>query len=111
MRKLIFILLGICFSLNIIAQKGTIRGFVYEKESGEPVMFCNVTLNGTTYGSQTDINGMYNLSQIPVGEYTISVTFIGYQKLEKKITLKEIIAVYEQNNLRNAEHLINSGPK
>ncbi|MBT7481699.1 MAG: TonB-dependent receptor [Flavobacteriales bacterium] len=88
MRKLIFILLGICFSLNVIAQKGTIRGFVYEKESGEPVMFCNVTLNGTTYGSQTDINGMYNLSQIPVGEYTISVTFIGYQKLEKKITLK-----------------------
>ena len=26
-------------------------------------MFCNVTIDGTSFGSQTDLNGMYNLTQ------------------------------------------------
>ena len=52
-------------------------------------MFCNVTIDGTSHGSQTDLNGMYTLSKIPVGEHKIAVTFIGYKKLKKDISLNK----------------------
>ena len=50
-------------------------------------MFCNVTIDGTSFGSQTDLNGMYNLSQIPSGDHKIVVTFIGYEKYTKNISI------------------------
>ena len=50
-------------------------------------MFCNVTIDGTNFGSQTDLNGMYNLSQIPSGNHKIVVTFVGYEKYTKNISI------------------------
>ena len=55
-------------------QNGTIRGFVYDKSSGEPVMFCNVFLQGTTIGAPTDVNGMYNITRVTAGSYNLIVT-------------------------------------
>ena len=51
-------------------------------------MFCNVTIDGTSFGSQTDLNGMYNLSQVPEGNHKIVVTFVGYKKYTENISLK-----------------------
>ncbi|MBK7947062.1 MAG: carboxypeptidase-like regulatory domain-containing protein [Flavobacteriales bacterium] len=42
-----------------MAQTGTIRGFVYDKATGEPIIFTNVVLKGTTIGSATDVNGYF----------------------------------------------------
>jgi len=88
MNKNIFFLLAFfLINTNIYSQKGTIRGFVSDKISGEPIMFCNVTIDGTSFGSQTDLNGMYNLSQIPSGDHEIVVTFVGYEKYTKNISI------------------------
>ena len=87
-KNILLIFLGIFLSLNLFSQKGTIRGFVSDKATGEPIMFCNVSIEGTSYGSQTDLNGMYNLSKIPIGEHKIIVTYVGYEKFSKNITLK-----------------------
>ena len=87
-KNILLLFLGIFLSLNLFSQKGTIRGFVSDKETGEPIMFCNVSIDGTSYGSQTDLNGMYNLSKIPIGEHKIIVTYVGYEKFSKNITLK-----------------------
>lgn len=74
-------------------QTGTIRGFVYEKETGEPVIFTNVLLENTSYGSATDVNGYYVISKIPLGEYTIQVTNLGYDTVfvPVKINANDII--------------------
>ena len=88
MRKHLFLLSALLFSATIFAQTGNIRGFVYEKESGEPVIFCSVFLEGTTVGAATDINGMYNISKVNAGEYTLVATYIGYDTTEVNITLK-----------------------
>ncbi|MDA9345007.1 TonB-dependent receptor [Flavobacteriales bacterium] len=87
-KKIIFLFLGLSLSLNVFSQKGTIRGFVSDKETEEPIMFCNVSIEGTSYGTQTDPNGMYTLSKIQSGEHTLVVTYVGYKKLTKKVNLK-----------------------
>ncbi|MFM7289519.1 MAG: hypothetical protein ACKO18_09100, partial [Bacteroidota bacterium] len=43
------------FSVEAWAQSGTLRGFVYDKATGEPILFTNVFLAGTTIGSSTDV--------------------------------------------------------
>jgi len=88
MRKLLFLLSIVLLTATTYAQNGNIRGFVYEKSSGEPVMFCNVFLKGTTIGAPTDINGMYNISKVAAGDYTLMVTYIGYDTSTVSISLR-----------------------
>ena len=88
MRKLLFLLSILLLTTTAFSQNGNIRGFVYDKNSGEPIMFCNVFLKGTTIGAPTDINGMYNISKVAVGDYTIMVTYIGYDTSTVNITLR-----------------------
>jgi len=76
-RILLFVIL-LFASAELLAQSGTVRGFVYEEESGEPAMFSNIILEGTKIGGVTDVNGFFNLSKVPVGEYNLVVTYIGF---------------------------------
>lgn len=78
MRKLIYLLSMLILTSTVLAQTGNIRGFIYDKSSGEPIMFCSVFLKGTTIGAATDVNGMYNISQVKASNYTLMVTYIGY---------------------------------
>lgn len=88
MQRILFLFLF--FPTVILAQQstGTIRGFVYDKETGEPVIFTNVVLKGTTYGAATDVNGYYTIIKVPAGEYTISVTYLGYDTLQMPVSVK-----------------------
>jgi len=76
-----------CFSQTYAT--GAIRGFVYDKDNGEPIIFTNVYLLGTTYGASTDVNGHYTISRVPPGNYTLIVTYLGFDTLKVPITLKE----------------------
>ncbi len=77
-------------NIQLFAQNdNNVKGFVYEKSSGEPMMFCNVYLKGTTYGASTDINGFFNITRIPDGDYTILVTNLGYDTISENIALRK----------------------
>ena len=88
MNRLILFVFIIFSSLELLAQTGTVRGFVYEETSGEPAMFSNVVLEGTKIGGVTDANGFFNLSKVPAGQYKLVVTFIGFESKEEIIEIK-----------------------
>ena len=89
-KSLIFTLLGIVFmSTSLFAQTSTIRGFVYEDANGEPAMFSNVVLDGTTFGSSTDVNGYFVINKIPAGKYILKVTYLGFDTIKTPIVLEE----------------------
>lgn len=69
------------------ATTGIIKGFVYDKASGEPMLFINVIMEGTKYGVQTDVNGYFSI-QLPAGDYTLFSTLIGYDTLRIPVSLK-----------------------
>ena len=75
-------------STDTLAQNGVIRGFVYEKETGEPVIFTSVYLYKSTYGAATDVNGYFTISRIPDGNYTLMVTSLGYDTLTEQVSVK-----------------------
>ena len=86
--KKLFFVFCLLISGSVLAQQGTIRGFIYLKDSGEPVLFTNVILKGTTIGNATDVNGYFSITKIPPGNYTIMVTSIGYDTLMENVTVK-----------------------
>ncbi|MFN3875674.1 MAG: TonB-dependent receptor, partial [Flavobacteriales bacterium] len=69
------------------AQFGTIRGFVYDKATGEPIIFTNVVIKGTAIGAATDVNGYFSITKVPAGQHTLRVTFLGYEDLEKQVAV------------------------
>lgn len=87
-RHILLALFLFSSSIALHAQQANIRGFVYEASTGEPVMFCNVYLENSTYGGSTDINGFFSISRIPAGEYTLLVTYLGFDTLRVDIKLQ-----------------------
>ena len=75
--------------LSSTAQNAIIRGFVYEKETGEPALYTNVYLYKTTFGATTDQNGFFTISKIPAGDYTLMVTYIGFDTLRIPIKVQK----------------------
>ncbi len=94
MRNLFRLLLAACLLIGSTAAKAqssgtaTIRGFVYDKASGEPILFTNVFLKGTTYGASTDVNGFFTISRVPAGTYTLMSTYLGYDTAAVQIVAK-----------------------
>lgn len=87
--KVLFAFIIILTSTAAWAQTtGTVRGFVYDREDGEPVIFTNVILEGTSYGASTDVNGYYSISRVPPGDYTLTVTAVGFDTTRVEISLK-----------------------
>ena len=86
------VLLAILFIVSgtmAFSQDGIVRGFVYDADNGEPIIFTNVYLKGTTYGAATDVNGYYSITKIPAGEYILTVTSLGYDTLETSLSIEK----------------------
>ena len=71
------------------AQDNSIKGFVYEESTGEPMMFTNVYLKGTTFGGATNENGYFNINRIPDGRYTLLITSVGYDTISETFNLSK----------------------
>jgi hypothetical protein len=87
MRLFLFVLF-LSLQSFAIAQSGTVRGFVYDRESGEPIIFTNVFLKGTQIGASTDVNGYYSISKVEPGDYTVMVTSLGYDTASQNVSIK-----------------------
>ena len=77
-------------SSTVFAQDdNSIKGFVYEESTGEPMMFTNVYLRGTTFGGATNENGYFNINRIPDGRYTLLITSVGYDTISETFNLSK----------------------
>lgn len=89
MIKHIYTLAAICLITitSTLAQTGEVRGFIYDKKTGEPLIFTTVFIQELMIGKQTDINGFYALSKLKEGTYTLKCAVIGYDTAIAKITI------------------------
>ncbi|MBK9097764.1 MAG: TonB-dependent receptor [bacterium] len=74
------------FSSLAFAQTYTISGKVTDGMNGEPLIGANIFLQGTSWGAASDAQGNYSIVAKP-GKYTITCSYIGYDKVEQDINL------------------------
>jgi TonB-dependent receptor len=72
-----FLLYFLIVSPVLFAQKGTLRGSVSDRETGETLIGAFVTVEGTTTGTVTDLDGNFSLD-LPAGTYAINVSYVSY---------------------------------
>ena len=68
--------------IQSVQQNGACTGVVKDA-SGEAVIGASVTVDGTTNGTITDLDGNFSLPNVPKGS-TIKISFVGYKTLEVK---------------------------
>ncbi|HSD64054.1 MAG TPA: TonB-dependent receptor [Ignavibacteriaceae bacterium] len=75
----------ILYSSTILAQieNGTVYGRVTDAVSGQPLPGVNIILMGTDFGAATDIDGKYEIKNVPVNTYQIKASYIGYSPWTK----------------------------
>ncbi|WP_339713901.1 TonB-dependent receptor [uncultured Kriegella sp.] len=87
-KTLVFTFLILTITAIGQSQKGTISGRVHS-DNGQALPWATVLLKDTSYGVQTDENGYYSIKNVPSGRYVITVSYIGFGSLSKKIILKK----------------------
>jgi len=70
-------------------QTGSIVGKLTDKElNNEPLPFANVLIKGTTTGTTSDFDGLYEIPGLDAGSYTIVFSYLGYQTVEITTTVE-----------------------
>ncbi|MBE2279526.1 MAG: TonB-dependent receptor, partial [Ignavibacteriaceae bacterium] len=77
----LLLLISFTFSDNFgQGQRGKLQGRVTDDLTGEALIGANVLIVGTTLGAATDFDGRYVILNVPVGEYNVSASLLGYAK-------------------------------
>jgi hypothetical protein len=79
--------MALLFCTAATAQKGDLRGFVTNSESGEPLIFARVMVLGTQTGTMTDGNGYFVITGLDAGAYRVEATFVGFDTVVEPVTI------------------------
>ncbi len=83
-----FFLIALLAAHSSVAQTGTLRGHIYDLTSGQAVGFASVNLEGTELRAVTDLDGFFNITNVPPSTYTLRTYFIGYDTLQEAVTIQ-----------------------
>jgi hypothetical protein len=72
--------LGLFFSLSTSSwgQNISVYGSVKDEKTLEPLIGVNIILEGTEKGTTTDLDGLYELTNVTPGSYNITASYLGY---------------------------------
>lgn len=97
MKKIIFLLIGLSFSVRIICQTASVSGTITDGTTGAPIEFASVFIKANNLLTETNVKGEYKL-EVPAGE-----SFeLGFSRLGYKETAVRIRAMQE-NDLRQID--------
>jgi hypothetical protein len=65
------------------ATGGKIKGQIIDKETGQPLSGVNVIIQEAQQGAATDADGLYIITNIDPGVYTVKASYIGYTTVKK----------------------------
>ncbi|MEJ2584278.1 MAG: TonB-dependent receptor [Robiginitalea sp.] len=78
------------FGSSVFGQvTGSIVGKLIDKEmNDDPLAFANVLIKGTSKGTTSDFDGLYELDGLEPGTYTVVYSFLGYETVELSVTVE-----------------------
>lgn len=81
MRKIIIALFILSFLLPTLAfsQKGKIKGTIINAKTNEPVEFAGIQIQGTTLGTTSQQDGVFELANVNPGFVRVVVSFVGFE--------------------------------
>lgn len=95
---LIFLFLPLAAQKEAGPDPGAVRGTLIDGDTQEPIGFANVvvyTVSGDLVsGTTTDIDGKFNIKNLPLGDYRLEMSFLGYDTENRNIELSELEKIF-----------------
>lgn len=94
-RFLLLFAISILTFANATAQKKTtVTGRVLDSESAEALSYATVQIlkadtTSMIAGGTTNLNGYYNVKNVPAGQYVMKVSYIGYHNFFRQVEIKQ----------------------
>ncbi|MEI8280385.1 MAG: carboxypeptidase-like regulatory domain-containing protein, partial [Bacteroidota bacterium] len=83
------LLLGFIFSIfSIQSFAANIKGTVKEQGNGAPLIGVTIAIKNTDKGVQTDMDGKYQISDLPNGTYELTFSYITFASQSHTVTIK-----------------------
>lgn len=101
-KKIILLIVLLTSIFSFSQDKFTLSGTIADLKTKETLIGVNVFILETKTGITTNEYGFYSIT-LPKGEYTISISYVGYQVIEEKVSLnsniKKNILISESSQL------------
>jgi outer membrane cobalamin receptor len=97
----------IAFSADYMGEVPRIRGKIIDRQSGESLIGATVYILETQMGTASDIDGNF-IVKLSKGNYTLRVSFIGYQSIDKKIVVDRDLdlTIYLEKDTHELESVV-----
>ena len=90
-KNILTLFLSIFFSITAFSQeKFTLSGIISDGSNKETLIGVSVFVEETKTGTVTNEYGFYSIT-LPKGDYTVSISYVGYQNSSEKISLNQNI--------------------
>jgi hypothetical protein len=68
-------------------DENLIDGLILDQSRGEPLPGANVIIPELNKGVSTNADGFFEIDNVPNGNYTLVITYVGFKRLEKRFTI------------------------
>lgn len=105
MKTKIWVLIALVFGIFAFTTQRTIKGKVLSASDGSALPGVMVAVKGTSVGTQTDMNGEFQLT-MPAGSEKLIFTYIGYKTQEIKVGQDSVITVKLENDAQMLNEVV-----
>ena len=81
-----FIILMLLWT-TVVVEAATIKGFVKEHPTKDPLIGASIQVKGTTIGAITDLDGHFELDNLKEGNYTLIISYVSFKTKEMNVKL------------------------
>lgn len=107
-----FSFLSLLIPGNLLAQSGSISGTVTDSRTGEVLPGVNVRVLELTKGGATNIDGVYEITALPAGSYTVVATFTGFKEFRTTTQISSsnvVLDILLEEDILGLEELVVTG--
>ena len=104
-RKLMLLLACLFVGIGLVtAQTQTVTGVVISEEDGQPVIGASVRVENTQLGAITDVDGKFQIANVPSSAKTLVISYIGME--EQRVAIAPNLSIVLKPNTELLDEVV-----
>jgi len=111
MKHILFCLIFLVISSNVLAQENIISGNVHNAETGDPLLGVNITIRNKYVGTITDLNGDFTFKTVSQPPFILIFSCVGFESRQYEVLNpnEKIKIVLNEGAILGEEVIITAG--
>ena len=98
-RKIVLLLTYLLISIGLLtAQISKVTGVVKSADDGEPIIGATILVEGTSIGTVTDMDGKFEITNLPSSAKTLLISFVGMVSQQVRIQAGQMTIMLAGDN-------------